>query len=87
MAAAEQFWYVLQCLAFTAGYFAKFPTKEPSVSWRSESDVGLDSHLPLGVARHLQEGPFSGIPFQLVEALGNRHNGVPGMLTAIRLGH
>jgi hypothetical protein len=25
---AEQFWYVLQCLCFGAGYFAKIPTKK-----------------------------------------------------------
>src|SRR4051794_15333289 len=25
---AEQFWYVLQCISFGAGYFAKIPTKK-----------------------------------------------------------
>jgi hypothetical protein len=25
---AEQFWYVLQCIAFGAGYFAKIPAKK-----------------------------------------------------------
>jgi hypothetical protein len=24
----EQFWYVLQCICFGAGYFAKIPTKK-----------------------------------------------------------
>jgi hypothetical protein len=33
--AAEQFWYVLQCIAFGAGYFAKLPTK------KALSEVGL----------------------------------------------
>jgi hypothetical protein len=33
--AAEQFWYVLQCIAFGAGYFAKIPTK------KAFSDAGL----------------------------------------------
>jgi hypothetical protein len=28
MTGAEQFWYVLQCIAFGAGYFAKIPTKK-----------------------------------------------------------
>jgi hypothetical protein len=28
LTAAEQFWYVLQCIAFGAGYFAKFPVKK-----------------------------------------------------------
>jgi hypothetical protein len=26
MTGAERFWYVLQCVAFGAGYFAKIPT-------------------------------------------------------------
>jgi hypothetical protein len=26
LTSAEQFWYVLQCIAFGAGYFAKLPT-------------------------------------------------------------
>jgi hypothetical protein len=33
--AAEQFWYVLQCIAFGAGYFAKVPVK------KALSEVGL----------------------------------------------
>jgi hypothetical protein len=28
LTAAEQFWYVLQCIAFGAGYFAKVPVKK-----------------------------------------------------------
>ena len=28
MTGAEQFWYVLQCMAFGAGYFAKVPVKK-----------------------------------------------------------
>ena len=32
---AEQFWYVLQCIAFGAGYFAKVPVK------KALSEVGL----------------------------------------------
>jgi hypothetical protein len=28
LTAAEQFWYVLQCIAFGAGYFAKIPVKK-----------------------------------------------------------
>lgn len=28
LTAAEQFWYVLQCIAFGAGYFAKVPGEE-----------------------------------------------------------
>jgi hypothetical protein len=32
LAAAEQFWYVLQCIAFGAGYFAKVPVKKASLS-------------------------------------------------------
>lgn len=28
MTGAESFWYVLQCLAFGAGYFAKIPAKK-----------------------------------------------------------
>jgi hypothetical protein len=28
MTDAEQFWYVLQCIAFGAGYFAKIPHKK-----------------------------------------------------------
>jgi hypothetical protein len=35
MTAAEQFWYVLQCIAFGAGYFAKVPVK------KALSEVGL----------------------------------------------
>jgi Protein of unknown function (DUF2510) len=35
MTAAERFWYVLQCIAFGAGYFAKIPTK------RALADLGL----------------------------------------------
>ena len=32
---AEHFWYILQCVAFGAGYFAKIPTK------KAQSDAGL----------------------------------------------
>ena len=32
---AERFWYILQCVAFGAGYFAKIPTK------KALSDAGL----------------------------------------------
>jgi hypothetical protein len=32
---AQQFWYVLQCIAFGAGYFAKIPAK------RALADFGL----------------------------------------------
>jgi hypothetical protein len=35
LTAAEQFWYVLQCIAFGAGYFAKVPVK------KALSEVGL----------------------------------------------
>jgi hypothetical protein len=35
LTAAEQFWYVLQCLAFGAGYFAKVPVK------KALSEIGL----------------------------------------------
>jgi hypothetical protein len=28
MTAPEKFWYVLQCIAFGAGYFAKLPVKK-----------------------------------------------------------
>ncbi len=35
MTSAEQFWYVLQCIAFGAGYFAKVPVK------RALNDAGL----------------------------------------------
>lgn len=35
LTAAESFWYVLQCIAFGAGYFAKVPVK------KALSEVGL----------------------------------------------
>jgi hypothetical protein len=35
LTAAEQFWYVLQCIAFGAGYFAKVPVK------KALSEIGL----------------------------------------------
>jgi hypothetical protein len=35
LTAPEQFWYVLQCIAFGAGYFAKVPVK------KALSEVGL----------------------------------------------
>jgi hypothetical protein len=35
LTAAEQFWYVLQCIALGAGYFAKVPVK------KALSEVGL----------------------------------------------
>ncbi|MGH3292010.1 MAG: hypothetical protein ACRDP7_09410 [Trebonia sp.] len=35
LTAAEQFWYVLMCIGFGAGYFAKIPTK------KALSDFGL----------------------------------------------
>lgn len=35
LTAAEQFWYVMQCIAFGAGYFAKVPVK------KALSEVGL----------------------------------------------
>jgi hypothetical protein len=35
LTAAEQFWYVLQCIAFGAGYFTKVPVK------KALSEVGL----------------------------------------------
>ena len=31
LTAAESFWYVLQCIAFGAGYFAKVPVKRRSL--------------------------------------------------------
>jgi hypothetical protein len=37
LTAAEKFWYVLQCIAFGAGYFAKVPVK------KAFSELG---HLP-----------------------------------------
>src|ERR1700730_15007547 len=35
LTAAEQFWYVLQCIAYGAGYFAKIPAK------KAFSEIGL----------------------------------------------
>ena len=35
LTSAEQFWYVLQCIAFGAGYFTKVPTR------KALSDAGL----------------------------------------------
>jgi hypothetical protein len=38
--AAEQFWYVLQCIAFGAGYFAKVPVKKALSELSPISDPG-----------------------------------------------
>jgi hypothetical protein len=44
LTAAEQFWYVLQCIAFGAGYFAKVPVKK-ALSEVTQRPVPRNAHL------------------------------------------
>ena len=58
LTAAEKFWYLLQCIWFGAGYFAKVPSQEGSERRGSLSDDRRRNILVRPVLHRLRSGLF-----------------------------